>query len=277
MNPATGSAICNVPFSLKEEIDQAVESSASAFEKWKEVPLTERVQYLFKLKNLFENHFEELARINTQNHGKTIVESRGDVKRATENVEAAIGAAYTLSKGEHLDQITTGIDEGTVKEPLGVFALVCPFNFPIMIPFWFLPYAIVLGCTVVVKPSEVTPVPMTWLAELIQDEVKFPPGVINLVQGSRETVEHLIAHPKVKGVTFVGSTPVGRHVYKLAGEHGKRAIVQGGAKNSILIMPDADPAIAVDSSVSSIFGNTGQRCLAGANIIVTKEINRNLI
>jgi malonate-semialdehyde dehydrogenase (acetylating)/methylmalonate-semialdehyde dehydrogenase len=277
MNPATGSAICNVPFSLKEEIDQAVESSASAFEKWKEVPLTERVQYLFKLKNLFENHFEELARINTQNHGKTIVESRGDIKRAIENVEAAVGAAYTLSKGEHLDQITTGIDEGTVKEPLGVFALVCPFNFPIMIPFWFLPYAIVLGCTVVVKPSEVTPVPMTWLAELIQDEVKFPPGVINLVQGSRETVEQLIAHPKVKGVTFVGSTPVGRQVYKLAGEHGKRAIVQGGAKNSILIMPDADPAIAVDSSVSSIFGNTGQRCLAGANLIVTKEVNRNLI
>jgi malonate-semialdehyde dehydrogenase (acetylating)/methylmalonate-semialdehyde dehydrogenase len=276
-NPATGSVICKVPFALKDEVDRAVESSQSAFEKWKDIPLTDRVQYLFKLKDLLENHFEELARINTQNHGKAVIESRGDIRRTIENVEAAIGIAYTLSKGEHMDQITTGIDEGTVKEPLGVFAIICPFNFPIMIPFWFLPYAIVLGCTVVLKPSEITPLPMSWLTELIQRELKFPPGVITIVHGSKDVAEQLISHPKVKGVTFVGSTAVGRQVYKLAGEYGKRAIVQGGAKNSILIMPDADPTIAIDSTVSSVFGNTGQRCLAGANLILTKGVNQSLV
>ena len=277
MNPGTGREICKIPLTLKEEVDAAVTSSQNAFEKWKNVPLTERVQYLFRMKYLFEEHFEELARVNTQNHGKTIKESRGDIRRAIENIEAAIAAGYTLLKGQHLDQISPGIDEGTVKEPLGVFAIICPFNFPIMIPFWFIPYAIVAGSTVVVKPSEVTPVPMAFVAELIAKELNLPPGVLNLIHGSRETVESLIAHPLVKGVTFVGSTPVGRHVYKLAGEHGKRAIVQAGAKNSILVMPDANTPTAVESCISSLFGNTGQRCLAGANLVVTSGARQSLV
>lgn len=140
---------------------------------------------------MLEEHVEELARINTQNHGKTIIESRGDVRRTIDNVEAAIAAAYTLLKGKHLDQVSQGIDEETVKEPLGVFAIVCPFNFPIMVPFWYLPYAIVLGCTVVLKPSEVTPLPMTYVAQLIQKEVRLPPGVMNVLHGSKECVESL--------------------------------------------------------------------------------------
>jgi malonate-semialdehyde dehydrogenase (acetylating)/methylmalonate-semialdehyde dehydrogenase len=277
MNPGTGREICRVPLSVKEEVDEAALSSQGAFERWKEVPLPERMQFLFKMKFAFEQHFEELARINTQNHGKTIRESRGDIRRTIENVEAAISAGYTLLKGEHLDQIAQGIDEGTVKEPLGVFGIICPFNFPMMVPFWFVPFAIVAGCTVVVKPSEVTPLPMTWVAELMQKEVGLPNGVLNIVHGSKDTVEALIQHPLVKGVTFVGSTAVGRYVYKLAGEYGKRAIVQAGAKNSIVVMPDADMPASVESCISSLYGNAGQRCLAGANVVTLAESRRVLV
>jgi malonate-semialdehyde dehydrogenase (acetylating)/methylmalonate-semialdehyde dehydrogenase len=277
MNPATGNQISSVPLSLKEEVDGAVVSCQNAFEKWKDVTVPERVQCLFRMKYVLEAHSEELARVNTQNHGKTIVESRGDIRRTIENIEAAIGAGYTLSKGEHLDQVAEGIDEETVKEPLGVFAVICPFNFPAMVPFWYLPYAIVLGCSVVVKPSEITPLPMTYIAELLQKEAKLPAGLVNVVHGTKGTVEALISHPLVRGVTFVGSTNVGRYVYKLAGEYGKRAIVQAGAKNSIVVMPDADLPDTVESCVSSFFGNTGQRCLAGANLMVTGDIHGDLL
>ena len=277
MNPATARRISKVPFATKEEVDMAVLSSQSAFEKWRDVPLPERVQYLFRMKNVLEAHLEDLARINTQNHGKTVVESRGDVRRMIDNVDAGISAAYTLLKGGNLDQISAGIDEETVKEPLGVFGIICPFNFPLMVPFWYLPYAIVAGCTVVVKPSEITPLPVAYTAELIEKEVKLPPGVINVVHGSKHTVESLIMHPLVKGVTFVGSTNVGRYIYKLAGEYGKRSIVQAGAKNYILVMPDADISFTVESCNSSFFGNAGQRCLAGANLMVTADAHRNLL
>jgi len=277
MNPGTGREICKVPLALKEEVNEAIVSSQRAFERWKEVPLPERMQYLFKMKFAFEEHLEELARVNTQNHGKAIRESRGDIRRTIENVEAGIAAGYTLLKGDHLDQIAQGIDEGTVKEPLGVFGVICPFNFPIMVPFWFVPFAIVAGCTVVVKPSEITPLPMTWAMELIQREVKLPNGVLNIIQGSKETVEALIQHPLVKGVTFVGSTAVGRYVYKLAGEYGKRAIVQAGAKNSIVVMPDADLSSSTESCISSLYGNAGQRCLAGANVVTLSKHRKALV
>src|SRR5208282_2584817 len=276
-NPATGEVISKVPLASKGELDRAVESAHEAFEKWKNVPVPDRVQYLFRMKQLFEERSEELARINTQNHGKTIAESRGEVRRTIENIEAAISAAYVLMKGTNLDQVSVGIDVSTVKEPLGVFGIICPFNFPLMVPFWFLPYTIALGCTAIVKPSEITPLPITYVADLITKEVKLPPGVINLIHGSKETVDALISHPKVKGVTFVGSTPVGRHVYKLAGEHGKRAIVQAGAKNSVIVMPDADIDFATESCLSSTFGNTGQRCLASSNIVVTEKAHDSLI
>jgi len=273
LNPATGEKLSQVPLTPKDEVDRAVVSAQAAFEKWKEIAIPERVQHLFRMKQVFEEHLEDFARINTQNHGKTIAESRGDVRRTIENIEAAIGAAYTLMKGEKLDQVASGIDEETVKEPLGVFGIICPFNFPAMVPFWFVPYAIVLGCTVVVKPSEITPLPMSYIAETLQRETKLPPGVLNLVHGSKQTTEALISNPLVKGVTFVGSTPVGKYVYKLAGEYGKRAIVQAGAKNAIVVMPDADLPHAIESCTSSFFGNTGQRCLAGANLVTTTPIH----
>ncbi len=273
INPATNEILSRVPLTPKDEVERAVVSAQAAFESWKELPISERVQYLFRMKQVFETHHEDFARVNTQNHGKTVVESRGDVRRTIENIESAIGAAYTLMKGTKLDQVAPGVDEETVKEPLGVFAIICPFNFPMMVPFWFVPYAIVLGCTVVVKPSEITPLPMAYIAETLQHEAKLPPGVFNLVHGSKQTTEALISHPLVKGVTFVGSTPVGRSVYKLAGEYGKRAIVQAGAKNPIVVMPDADLPHAIEACSSSFFGNTGQRCLAGANLITIGPIH----
>jgi malonate-semialdehyde dehydrogenase (acetylating)/methylmalonate-semialdehyde dehydrogenase len=277
-DPGRGAPIAEVPFATREEVEAAVNSSQAAFEKWSKLSIFERVKYLFRMKDVLEGHFEELATILTQNHGKTILESRGEVQRMIENVEAAISTAYTLAKGEVLGQIAEGIDEQSVKEPLGVFAVVTPFNFPLMVPFWFVPFAIVLGDTVVLKPSEADPLPTTHAIRIIQKETNLPPGVINLVQGGRDAVETLISNKSIRGVTFVGSTPVAKRVYELAGRHGKRAIANGGAKNSIVVMPDAEIDTYVSAMVSSFFGNAGQRCLAGSVLVpVGGETHERLV
>lgn len=276
-NPAEGRPIGKVPFSTKEEVDSAAAAAERAFESWREETVGGRAQYLFRLKGVMEAHAEELATLNTLNHGKTLQESRGDVRRTIENIDAAISVAYSLAKGSNIDQISRGVDEQMSKEPLGAFAIVCPFNFPLMIPFWFLPYAIVLGDTVVVKPSDLTPVPMQRVAELIQDEVKLPPGVFNMVHGGQAVVESLIRNDSIKGVTFVGSTPVAKAVYRLAGEAGKRAIANGGAKNSIVVTEGADLGESVPAIVASFFGNTGQRCLAGANLLAVGGVKNAVV
>jgi malonate-semialdehyde dehydrogenase (acetylating)/methylmalonate-semialdehyde dehydrogenase len=276
-NPAEGKPIGKIPFSTKEEVDSAADAADRAFESWRELPVGDRVQYLFRLKNVMEAHAEELATLNTLNHGKTLQESRGDLKRTVENVDAAISVAYTLAKGSNLDQVSEGVDAQMSKEPLGAFAIVCPFNFPLMVPFWFLPYAIVLGDTVVVKPSDLTPIPMQRVAELLRDEVKLPPGVFNLVHGGQQVVEGLIRSDSIKGVTFVGSTPVAKSIFRLAGEAGKRAISNGGAKNSIVVTDSADLGAAVPAIVSSFFGNAGQRCLAGANLLAVGDVRGDLV
>ncbi len=266
-NPATGKVIGRLPFATPEEVAASVDSAQQAFDKWRYVPIIDRIKYLFRMKDSMEKHLEELATITTQNHGKTLEESRGELRRAIENVEVAIGAAYILSKGDTMDQIAAGIDVTMSKEPLGVFSIVCPFNFPLMVPFWFLPYAIVLGDTVVVKPSDLTPLAMQRTAKIIQEEVGLPQGVLNVVHGGKDAVDGLISHHDIRGVTFVGSSPVAKHVYKMAGEYGKRAISNGGAKNCVVVMPDADLGASMSNIVSSFFGNTGQRCLAGANLL----------
>jgi len=271
MNPAKDEIICEVPFTLKEEVSKAVEAAVGAFEKWKELPVPTRVQFIYRMKYRLEEHFEEIARITTQNHGKIIDESRGEMRRLIENVEGACAVAYTLAKGEHLDLIAQGIDETLIREPLGVFAIVGPFNFPALAPFWFIPYALALGCTLVVKPSEICPVPMYWALKSLE-EVGLPEGVLNLVYGGREVSEALIAHHDVKGVAFVGSTAVGKQVYRMAGEYGKRAIVQAGAKNFVVVMPDADTEKVIPTLISSFYGNTGQRCLSGANLVAVGGI-----
>jgi len=275
MNPALDKTIAQVPFSTTKEVDDAVDVAKEAFERWRELPVTTRAGYIYRLKQKFDEHGEEISRITAQNHGKIIDESRGETRRLVENIENACSIAYTLAKGEHLDQIATEIDETLVKEPLGVFGIIGPFNFPSLAPFWFIPTALATGCTLVVKPSEITPIPMQWCFK-IMEEVGFPDGVINMVHGGREVSQQLISDPDVEGVCFVGSTPVAKQVYKLAGEHGKRAICQAGAKNYTVVNGDAELEKTIPALMASFFGNTGQRCLSGSNLVAVGGIYEEL-
>ena len=271
MNPAKAQSIAEVPFATREEVNKAVESARAAFEKWRELPVTTRAGYLFRLKEKLDEYFEDVSRITTQNHGKIIDEARGETRRLAENVEAGCAAAYTLAKGEHLDQVASGVDETLIREPLGPFAVIGPFNFPSLAPFWFIPIAIAVGCTLVVKPSEITPLPMQWCLKAIE-EVGIPPGVVNMIHGGKEVNEALVTHPDIKGVSFVGSTHVAKSLYRLAGEYGKRALCQAGAKNYMIIMPDTDLTTTVPALMPSFFGNTGQRCLSGANLVAVGDV-----
>lgn len=266
INPATGEPISQVAMSTEAEVKAAVEAAKEAFMEWRQVPPVTRARYLFELKELLEENFEELSVVQTREHGKTIDESRGETRRGIENVEVACGIP-SLMMGDSLQDIAAGIDTRVIREPLGVFACIAPYNFPFMIPLWFLPYAIATGNTFVVKASEYVPNSQSKLFEIIE-EIDLPPGVVNLVHGSRAVAEALIEHPDVRGITFVGSTPVAKHIYKRCGETGKRVIAQGGAKNYLAVMPDADLRQTVAAFMTSFFGNAGQRCLAGANALV---------
>ena len=266
LNPATGDPISEVPMSTADEVHAAVSAAKEAFDEWRRTPPVSRARYLFELKELLEDNFEELSVVQTMEHGKTIDESRGETRRGIENVEVASGIP-SLMMGESLQDIAAGIDTRVIREPLGVFTCIAPFNFPFMIPLWFMPYAIATGNTFIVKASEYVPNSQTRLFELL-DEIDFPPGVVNLVHGSKDVSNLLIDHPDISGVTFVGSTPVARQIYKRCGEAGKRVIAQGGAKNYLVVMPDADLKQTVAAFMTSFFGNAGQRCLAGANALV---------
>jgi malonate-semialdehyde dehydrogenase (acetylating)/methylmalonate-semialdehyde dehydrogenase len=271
MNPANDEVIAEVPFATSAEVDRAVEAARTAFARWSELPVTTRAGYLFRLKQRLDEYFEDISRITTQNHGKIIDEARGETRRLIENVEVGCAVAYTLAKGEHVDQVASGVDETLIREPLGPFAVIGPFNFPSLAPFWFIPIAIAVGCTVVIKPSEITPLPMQWCFKAIED-AGIPPGVVNMIHGGREVNEALVSHPDVKGVSFVGSTPVARSIYRRAGEHGKRALCQAGAKNYMIVMPDANLGTTITSLIPSFFGNTGQRCLSGANLVAVGDV-----
>ncbi|MSU61866.1 MAG: CoA-acylating methylmalonate-semialdehyde dehydrogenase [Pedosphaera sp.] len=265
-NPATAEVICRVPLSPGSEVDAAVKAATKAFSEWRRTPATDRVQFLFKLKSLLVQHREELARTITTECGKTIGESRGELQRMIENVEVACGAPILL-QGDFSEDIASGVDEFMIRQPLGVCACICPFNFPGMIPFWFMPYAIACGNTYVVKPSEKVPLTMQRIAELIE-QTGLPKGVFNLINGTSETVDAILDHPDIKAVSFVGSTPVAKHVYARAAANGKRAQCQGGAKNPIIILPDADLETTTRITADSGFGCAGQRCLA-ASLVVT--------
>lgn len=266
INPATAEVIGQVQLSPAAEVQVAVDAAAAAFVEWRRVPATERVQYLWKLKFLLEAELEDLARTITLECGKTIGESRGELRRAIENVEAAAGIPM-LMQSEFAEDVAPGIDEFVIRQPLGVCACICPFNFPAMIPFWFMPYAIACGNTYVVKPSERVPFTMQKIFRLLE-KVGLPKGVINLVNGARETVEAILDHPGVRAVSFVGSTAAAKAVYARAALNGKRAQCQGGAKNPIIVMPDADPEMTTRIAADSAFGCAGQRCLA-ASLAVT--------
>jgi len=270
INPATQKTIAKVPISTKEEMDTAVQAAQEAFPDWRTTTPLARSRCLFRLKNLLEEHFEEISRIQTQEHGKTIDESRGETRRGIENVEVACGIP-TLMQGYFSEDIAAGIDEWLIPTPLGVFGIIGPFNFPFMIPLWSAPYAVATGNCVIIKPSSEVPLSQTRLAELV-DEAGFPPGVWNVVHGGRTVVNAMLDHPGIVGVTFVGSTPTAKEViYPRCGVTGKRVIAQGGAKNFLVMMPDCNVKRSIPALMTSFFGNTGQRCLAGACLIMVGE------
>lgn len=270
VNPATMTTISKVPISTKEEIDAAVQAAQEAYHDWRRTTPLARSRLLFNLKALLEENFEKASRIQTQEHGKCIDESRGESRRGIENVEVACGIP-TLMQGYISEDVARGIDEWCMPTPLGVFGVIGPFNFPWMIPLWSIPYAVATGNTVVVKPSSEVPNSQTFLMELAE-EAGFPPGVWNMVHGGRTVVNGMLEHPDIKGITFVGSTPVGRDViYKRCGETGKRVIAQCGAKNFMTIMPDCDIENTVSGMMTSFFGNAGQRCLAAANAVIVGD------
>ncbi len=276
VNPATSEAIAEVPLSNAADLDHAVEVAQAAFWAWRSTPPQQRAQPLYRLKALMEQHRDDIARLVSEENGKTLDDARGSVQRAIENVEVACGIPSLLMGYGLEDGAARGIDEEVVRQPLGVFAAIAPFNFPAMVPFWFLPYAVACGDTFIVKPSEQVPLTQRYIFELIH-QCGFPPGVLNLVNGAKDVVNAILDNPKIRGVSFVGSTPVARYVYSRAAEKGKRVQAQGGAKNSLVIMPDAVLDKAVSNVMGSAFGASGQRCLAGSLAITVADHDRSAL
>lgn len=271
-NPATNEIIARTPVSTKADLDEAVQAAAAAFPTWRRTPPGERIQYLFKLKYLLDEHIDELARIITLENGKTFGEAKAEIRRGIENVEVACGIPVMM-QGYNLEDVTPGVDETLIRQPLGVVAAITPFNFPAMIPFWFLPYAIACGNTLVLKPSERVPLTMRRAVELIE-KTGLPKGVVNLVNGGRDVVDAICDHPKIRAVSFVGSTPVAKHVYQRSAASGKRMQCQGGAKNHVIVLPDADMDLAKQIISDSAFGCAGQRCLAVSVAVTIGEAQK---
>jgi malonate-semialdehyde dehydrogenase (acetylating)/methylmalonate-semialdehyde dehydrogenase len=274
LNPASAQVLAEVPLSPSAEVHQAAEAASRAFPAWRRTPVGDRVQPLFRLKALLESNLEDLARTITDECGKTHAESVGEMRRAIENVETACGVPM-LMQGSNNEDIAAGIDEHMIRQPLGVVAAIVPFNFPGMIPFWFLPYAIATGNCFLLKPSERVPITSWKLFHLIET-AGFPPGVIQLVNGGREAVDAILDHPAIRAVSFVGSTATARYIYSRAAANGKRAQCQGGAKNPVVVMPDADMEMTTRILADSAFGCAGQRCLAASVAITVGEAGPNL-
>lgn len=269
INPATCETLAEVPDSPREDVDKAVQAAKEAFDEWRSTPMLSRAQYLFRFKTLLEDRFEELSRIVVEENGKTIDEARGEVRRGIESVDYATSVP-SLMRGFKMEDVSSGIDETAERQPLGVFAAITPFNFPFMVPMWFLPTAIACGNTYVIKPSPQTPITMDLTYEIL-DELDLPEGVINLVHGGKDSAQAVMEHPDVIGVSFVGSTPVAKIVYETCARHGKRVQAQGGAKNFIAVMPDANIDASVSNIMGSAFGCAGQRCLAGSVVVAVGD------
>jgi malonate-semialdehyde dehydrogenase (acetylating) / methylmalonate-semialdehyde dehydrogenase len=271
-NPASGEVVARTPMSTKADVDAVVQAAADAFPAWRRTPPGERIQYLFKLKVLLEEHIDEIARTITLENGKTFGEAKAEMRRGIENVEVACGIPMMM-QGYNLEDVTPGVDETLIRQPLGVVAAIAPFNFPAMIPFWFLPYAIACGNTLVLKPSERVPLTMRRLMEIVE-KTGIPKGVVNVVNGGREVVDALCDHPTVRAISFVGSTPVAKHVYQRSAAAGKRMQCQGGAKNHVIVLPDADMDLAKQIISDSAFGCAGQRCLAVSVAVTIGEAQK---
>ena len=272
VNPATGEVLARVPLSDSAEVGRAIEAAAAAYPGWRRTPPEDRIQPLFKLKYLLEDQQDALARIITQENGKTFAEARAELRRAIENVEVACGIPMMM-QGYNLEDVARGIDETMIRQPLGVVAAITPFNFPGMIPFWFLPYAIACGNTFILKPSERVPLTVHRAFEILE-QTGLPKGVVNLVNGGKAAVDTLLDDPRVRAISFVGSTPVAKYIYARAGENGKRAQCQGGAKNHVIVLPDADMSMASQIISDSAFGCAGQRCLAVSVAVTVGEAQK---
>jgi malonate-semialdehyde dehydrogenase (acetylating) / methylmalonate-semialdehyde dehydrogenase len=274
-DPSTGAVLARVPRSGAVDVDGAVASARRAFPAWREVPVSERARRILALRELLETHVDEIARSVVRENGKTEDEARGSVRRGIEAVEFAASAPTTM-QGSFLEDVSAGVDTTLLRQPVGVVAGITPFNFPVMIPLWMAPLALVCGNTFVLKPSERVPISADLLARLI-GEAGFPPGTFNLVHGDRAAVDALLAHPGVDAVSFVGSAPTARHVYTTAAAHGKRVQALAGAKNHLVVMPDADLDRSVPAILSSAFGQSGERCLAGSVVVAVEPIGDALV
>ena len=272
VNPATGESLGKVPLSDAAEVTKAIDAAAAAYPAWRRTPPEDRIQPLFKLKQLLEQHVDDISRLITQENGKTFTEAKAEMRRAIENVEVACGIP-TMMQGYNLEDVARGIDEMMIRQPLGVTAAIVPFNFPGMIAFWFLPYAIATGNTFILKPSERVPLTMRYVYELLE-KTGLPSGVVNLVNGGKVAVDTLLDDPRVRAISFVGSTPVARYIYARAGANGKRAQCQGGAKNPVIVLPDADMSMATQIIADSAFGCAGQRCLAVSVAVTIGEAQK---
>ncbi len=267
--PATGEKIAQVPYGTKEDVDKAVKAAKDAFWDWRSTPPLSRARYLFRIKDLLEENFEDIARTLVREQGKAIDESRGEVRRMIENCEHATGVT-TMMTGYCLEDIAKGIDCYAEPQPIGVFGAIVPFNFPAMVPWWFMPYAIVSGNTFIVKPSEQVPMTQTRIFEVIED-AGLPEGVVNMVHGSRDVVNAMLDHPDIEGISFVGSTPTAKYIYERCGATGKRVQSLGGAKNCVVVMPDADLDAGLPSLITSFYGCSGQRCLSGSILVAVGD------
>ncbi|WP_138484265.1 CoA-acylating methylmalonate-semialdehyde dehydrogenase [Dyadobacter bucti] len=278
VNPASQEVLAQVPYGTEQDVADAAEAAQQGFQEWRNTPVSKRVQYLFKLKTILEDNLDDISRTIVLESGKTYLEARAEIVRAIENVENACGTP-TLMQGEFSEDIAKGIDEYMIRQPLGICACIAPFNFPGMITFWFLPYALACGNSYIIKPSEKVPLTMTKIVGLM-DQLDLPKGVLNLVQGAREVVDGILEHPDIKGISFVGSSNVARYVYSKGAAYGKRVQAQGGAKNPVIVLPDADIEMTSQIVIDSVYGCAGQRCLAASTIITVgdhKDITESLV
>src|SRR5215469_7632567 len=274
-NPATGEIQATVPFATDAELNAAVAAAEAAFSEWSSQPPLRRARVLFRLRELLEQRSDELAAILTSEHGKVLSDAKGEVTRGLEVVEFATGIPQLL-KGEYTDQVGSGIDSWSMRQPLGVVAGITPFNFPAMVPLWMFPIALACGNTFVLKPSERDPSSSVFLAKLLQ-EAGLPDGVFNVVHGDKQAVDGILEHPTIKAVSFVGSTPIAEYVYTQGTAHGKRVQALGGAKNHMIVMPDADLDQAADALVGAAYGSAGERCIAiSVAVAVGKQTADNL-
>ena len=271
-NPATSEQLAHIALADQGDVSRAVDAAAKAYPEWRRTPPQDRIQYLFRFRELLLKRADDIARTVTKENGKTLAEARAELQRGIENVEVACGIP-TLMQGYNLEDVAAGIDEIMIRQPLGVAAAITPFNFPAMIPLWFLPYAIATGNTFILKPSERVPLTAMLLFELLH-EAGLPAGVVNLVVGAKPAVDALLHHPSVRAISFVGSTPVAKYIYSEGSAHGKRVQCQGGAKNYVVVMPDADLEMTAKIVSDSAFGCAGQRCLAVSVAVAVGDVKK---